>query len=39
MLFVGDNKAKGLIVSRLYTRTKAYMIVAVENALVLLPPA
>ena len=36
---VGDNKAQGLIISRLYTETRAYLVVAVENASVLLPPA
>ena len=36
---VGDNKAQGLIISRLYTETRTYLVVAVENASVLLPPA
>ena len=36
---VGDNKTQGLIISRLYTETRSYLVVAVENASVLLPPA
>ena len=36
---VGDNRATGLIVSRLYIGTKSYLVVAVQNAAVLLPPA
>ena len=39
---VGDNilyRAAGLIVSRLYIGTKSYLVVAVQNAAVLLPPA
>ena len=36
---VGDNKTQGLIISRLYTETRTYLVVAVENASVLLPPA
>ena len=36
---VGDNRAIGLIVSRLYIGTKSYLVVAVQNAAVLLPPA
>ena len=36
---VGDNKRQGLIISRLYTETRTYLVVAVENASVLLPPA
>ena len=36
---VGDNKTQGLIISRLYTEARAYLVVAVENASVLLPPA
>ena len=36
---VGDNRATGLIVSRLYIGTKLYLVVAVQNATVLLPPA
>ena len=36
---VGDNKTQGLIFSRLYTETRTYLVVAVENASVLLPPA
>ena len=35
---VGDNRAAGLIFSRLYTGTKSYLVVAVQNAAVLLPP-
>ena len=35
---VGDNKTQGLI-SRLYTETRTYLVVAMENASVLLPPA
>ena len=35
---VGDNRATGLIVSRLYIGTKSYLVVAVQNAAVLLPP-
>ena len=37
--FVGDNKTQGLIFSRLYTEARTYLVVAVENASVLLPPA
>ena len=36
---VGDNRATGLIVSRLYIGTKSYLVVAVQNAAVLSPPA
>ena len=36
---VGDNRATGLIVSRLYIGTKSNLVVAVQNAAVLLPPA
>ena len=36
---VGDNRATGLIVSSLYIGTKSYLVVAVQNAAVLLPPA
>ena len=36
---VGDNRATGLIVSRLYIGAKSYLVVAVQNAAVLLPPA
>ena len=36
---VGDNKTQGLIISRLYTEARTYLVVAVENASVLLPPA
>ena len=36
---VGDNRATGLIVSRLFIGTKSYLVVAVQNAAVLLPPA
>ena len=36
---VGDNKTQGLIISRIYTETHTYLVVAVENASVLLPPA
>ena len=36
---VGDNKTQGRIISRLYTETRTYLVVAVENASVLLPPA
>ena len=36
---VGDNRGTGLIVSRLYIGTKSYLVVAVQNAAVLLPPA
>ena len=36
---VGDNRATGLIVSRLHIGTKSYLVVAVQNAAVLLPPA
>ena len=36
---VGDKKTQGLIISRLYTETRTYLVVAVENASVLLPPA
>ena len=36
---VGDNRATGLIVSRLYIGTKSYLVVAVQNAAVLLPLA
>ena len=36
---VGDNKTQGMIISRLYTETRSYLVVAVENASVLLPPA
>ena len=36
---VGDNRATGLIISRLYIGTKSYLVVAVQNAAVLLPPA
>ena len=32
---VGDNRATGLIVSRLYIGTKSYLVVAVQNAAVL----
>ena len=34
---VGDNKTEGLIVSKLYTHTRVHLIVAVKEALVLLP--
>ena len=33
------DRATGLIVSRLYIGTKSYLVVAVQNAAVLLPPA
>ena len=36
---VGDNRATGLIVPRLYIGTKSYLVEAVQNAAVLLPPA
>ena len=36
---VGDNKTQGLIISRSYTEARTYLVVAVENASVLLPPA
>ena len=36
---VGDNKTEGLIFSRFYVETRSYLVVAVENAAVLLPPA
>ena len=34
---VGDNKTEGLIVSKLYTHSRVHLIVAVKEALVLLP--
>ena len=34
---VGENKTEGLIVSRLYTHSRVHLIVAVKEALVLLP--
>ena len=34
---VGDNKTEGLIISRLYTHSRVHLIVAVKEALVLLP--
>ena len=34
---VGDNKTEGLIVSKLYTHSRVHLIVAVREALVLLP--
>ena len=34
---VGDNKPEGLIVSKLYTHSRVHLIVAVKEALVLLP--
>ena len=36
---VGDNRATDLIVSRLYIGTKSYLVVAAQNAAVLLPLA
>ena len=35
---VGDKKTEGLIVSQLYTETRSYLVVAVENASGLLTP-
>ena len=37
--FPYPNKTQGLIILRLYTETSTYLVVAVENASVLLPPA
>ena len=34
---VGENKTEGLIISRLYTHSRVHLIVAVKEALVLLP--
>ena len=34
---VGDNKTEGLIISKLYTHSRVHLIVAVKEALVLLP--
>ena len=34
---VGENKTEGLIVSKLYTHSRVHLIVAVKEALVLLP--
>ena len=34
---VGDNRTEGLIISRLYTHSRVHLIVAVKEALVLLP--
>ena len=33
----GDNRTEGLIISRLYTHSRVHLIVAVKEALVLLP--
>ena len=34
---VGDNKAEGLVVSKLYTHSRIHLIVAVKEAVILLP--
>ena len=36
---VRDNKTQGLIISRFFTETRTYLVVAVENASVPPPPA